>query len=66
MDQHSSTSENVYSSIQQKSSVLPQLPLAGVEPPSVQQKGPTQPPKSSINHEVTVSPLDSDTASSVA
>ena len=65
MDQHSSTSENVYSSIQQKSSVLPQLPLAGVEPPSVQQKGPAEPLQLSINNEVTISPLDSGEAQHV-
>ena len=55
LDQHPTSPENVDSLIQQKSSALPQLPLAGVEPPSIQQKGPAQPAKSSINYEVTLS-----------
>ncbi|XP_014393254.1 PREDICTED: leucine-rich repeat-containing protein 37A2-like isoform X2 [Myotis brandtii] len=66
-DQHPIPAENVESSTQWKSSLLPQVPLAGVEPSSVHQKGGAQPPKSSIDvvaqpsvhHEVTVSPLGS-------
>ena len=62
LDQQPTSSENVYSSVQQKSSALLQLPLAeaieGVEP-SVQQKHPAKPPNSSVNHGRPVLPLDS-------
>lgn len=57
LDQHSTSSESVSSSIQQKSSALLQFPLAGLEP-SVRQKGPARPPDSSVTHDPTVSPLD--------
>ncbi|XP_059526456.1 leucine-rich repeat-containing protein 37A isoform X2 [Myotis daubentonii] len=66
-DQHPIPAENVESSTQWKSSLLPHVPLAGVEPSSVHQKGGAQPPKSSVDaaaqpsvhREVTVSPLGS-------
>ncbi|XP_028361248.2 leucine-rich repeat-containing protein 37A2-like isoform X1 [Phyllostomus discolor] len=57
-NQHQISSENVDIS-GEKNSALPQLPIAGVEPPSVQPKSPAVLPKSSINREETVSPLDS-------
>nr|KAF6296039.1 hypothetical protein mMyoMyo1_009170 [Myotis myotis] len=66
-DQHPIPAENVESSTQWKSSLLPQVPLAGVDPSSVHQKGGAQPPKSSVDvatppsvhHEVAVSPVGS-------
>lgn len=66
-DQQPIPTENVESSTQWKSSLLPQVPLAGVEPSSVHQKGRAQPPDSSagvvtrplVHHEVTVSPPSS-------
>ncbi|XP_053529178.1 leucine-rich repeat-containing protein 37A-like [Artibeus jamaicensis] len=50
--------ENAGFSVQEKSSALPQLPIAGAHPPSVLPQGPALPPKTSTNHEVTVSSLD--------
>ncbi|KAF6094769.1 hypothetical protein HJG60_011866 [Phyllostomus discolor] len=53
------TPENSDSSIEQKNSALLQFPLASVEPPPFQQKGPAQHPKNSMYLKMTVSPLGS-------
>lgn len=66
-DKHPPYMEYVQYSLQQKSSSLPHVPLASVQPSTVQQQGPAQPLKSSVDvvaqpsvhYEITVSPLGS-------